>query len=81
MDTRLCVQNESDNLPCSSNSLPHLPDQTALDKTVTEFVRLLQVTKEQARTIEQNTIEQRNSPYWFEVRKFHLTSSYFGTIM
>ena len=81
LDKRLCVQNESDSLPSSSSSLPHLPDQTALNKTVTEFVKSLQVTEEQARTIEQNTIEQRDSPYWFEVRKFRLTSSYFGTIM
>ena len=81
LDTRLCVQNESYSLPANSSGLPHLPDQTALNETVTEFMKSLQVTEDQARAIEQNTIEQRNSPYWFEVRKFRLTSSYFGTIM
>ena len=79
-DSRSCVQNETGSLP-SSSGLPHLPDQSALQKTVTEFINSLQVTEEQARTIEQSTIEQRNSPYWFEVRKFRLTSSYFGIIM
>ena len=60
-DTRLCVQNESDSLPTSSSSLPHLHDH---QKTVTELIKLLQVTEEQARAIyEQKIIEQRNSPY------------------
>ena len=48
------------------------------NKTVTEYDKSLQVTEDQARTIEQNIIEQHNSPYWFEVR-FHLTS-YFDAI-
>ena len=39
LDTRLCVWSESDSLPSNSSSLPHLPDQTALNKTVTEFVK------------------------------------------
>ena len=42
---------------------------------MTEFIKSLQVTEDQARAIEQNTIEQRNSPYWFEVRKFRLSWS------
>lgn len=61
-----------DSLPSSCSSLPHLPDQTVLHKTVTEFIKSLQVTEEQAWTIEQKTIEQRNSPNWFEVIKFRL---------
>ena len=41
LDTRLCVQNESYSLPANSSGLPHLPDQTALNKTVTEFMKSL----------------------------------------
>ena len=49
-------------------------------KKLAEFIKSLRVTEEQARTIEQRTIEQCSSPYWFEVRKFCLTS-YFGIII
>ena len=56
-DSRSCVRNESDRSSSSSSGLPHLPNESALQKTVTEFIKSLQVTEEQARTIEQKTIE------------------------
>ena len=79
LDSRLCV---TDNLaPCSSTThTPELPDDATLNRSITEFIKSLEINEAEARQIERNTIEQRNSPYWFEVRQFRITSSVFGTV-
>ena len=79
LDKRLCVTDTS--IPSSSTThIPQLPDDATLNRTITEFLKSLEIDEAEARQIERDTIEQRNSPYWFEVRRFRLTSSVFGTV-
>lgn len=67
LDSRLCVTDNS--ALCSSTThTPELPDDATLNRSITEFIKSLEINEAEASQIERNTIEQRNSPYWFEVR-------------
>ena len=64
-----------------TSSVTHvLPDACRLKQSVDEFMKSLCVTEGEARKIEQETRQQRNSPEWFSARRFRLTSSVFGEI-
>ena len=58
-----------------------LPGNSHLNDTITAFMENLQVSAAKAREIERDTREQHNSPLWFSVRRFRLTSSLFGAVL
>ena len=58
-----------------------IPSLTDIRENVTAFKRSLEMTAEQLREIEQKTREQRNSHFWFSVRRYRLTASHFGEIL
>ena len=49
--------------------------------TILEFKKSLQVSNEEARSIERSTVLQKDSPSWFRVTKYRITASVFGDIM
>ncbi len=53
-----------------ASAAPCLPDSDSLLQTIEEFTKTLQVTEAEAQSIERETIAQRNSPRWFEVRRY-----------
>ena len=58
-----------------------LPSIESLKKTVQAFKASLSVTEESIRKIERDTREQQTSALWYEVRRYRLTASMFGTIL
>ncbi len=64
-----------------SAATPNLPTISDLQRTVGEFLKSLEVSEEEARSIERKTIGQRESPFWFAVRKYRVTASMFGEVM
>jgi len=48
---------------------------------VEAFKSSLMLTEEAIRKIENGTREQRASSSWYEVRRYHLTASMFGTVL
>jgi hypothetical protein len=65
----------------SASSTPHLPSTSDLESTVEAFIKSLEVSEEEARSIERKTVEQTDSPFWFSVRKYRITASMFGEVM
>lgn len=65
----------------SSTDKPALPNTTTLRNTVDAFKASLHLSDDNIRNIEQQTREQRNSPLWYNVRRYRITSSVFGTIL
>ena len=63
-----------------TTSAHDLPSGHQLKQSIDEFMKSLCVTEDKARDIEQTTRQQRNSPEWFAVRRFRVTSSTFGEI-
>ena len=41
----------------------------------------MEVTQDSAREIERNTTDQRLSPLWFSLHRFHITASNFGAVI
>ena len=64
-----------------STSTPQLPSFSSLQRAVTEFLKSLEVSEDEARLIERKTVGQRDSPYWFFMRKYRITASMFGEVM
>ena len=60
---------------------PGVPDTSSLKETVSAFKESLKVSADKLREIERNTREQRQSPLWFEVRRYRITASRFGEIL
>ena len=60
---------------------PVLPDVATLRQTVEAFKASLALSAEEIRRIESSTRQQRNSGLWFDVRRYRLTSSKFGSII
>lgn len=55
-------------------------DDENLQVAIAAFKDTLKVTADKAREIERKTREQRLSSLWFSVRRYRITSSFFGTI-
>lgn len=66
--------------PLSSSST-EIPSLTGIRESVSAFKKSLERTAEKLREIEQKTREQRNSHFWFIVRRYRLTASHFGEIL
>ena len=64
-----------------STSTPQLPSISSLQRAVTEFLKSLEVSEDEARLIERKTVGQRDSPYWFFMRKYRITASMFGEVL
>ena len=60
---------------------PNLPCSSSLQNTILEFKKSLQVSDEEAHSIERSTVLQKDSPLWFRVRKYRITASVFGDVM
>lgn len=60
---------------------PALPNMPALRSTVNAFKASLAVTDEEIRRIERETVGQRNSSRWYDVRRYRITASIFGIIL
>ena len=60
---------------------PDVPSVGALRTTIEAFKESLKMQPEKIQQIEQSTREQRNSPLWFEVRRYRLTASRFGEVL
>lgn len=59
----------------------NIPDSSSLGATISAFKESLNVTEFDARCIERDTREQRNSSLWFSVRRYKITASIFGVIL
>ena len=59
----------------------NIPDSSSLGTTISAFKESLNVTEFDARYIERDTREQRNSSLWFSVRRYKITASIFGAIL
>ena len=85
---QLCVSLLLDSSFCHSDnpttmgqtSSPNLPSVASLQDTIEAFKHSLKISEHEARHIEQNTREQRNSALWHSVRRYRITSSFFGSI-
>ena len=64
-----------------STSTPQLLSISSLQRAVTEFLKSLEVSEDEARLIERKTVGQRDSPFWFFMRKYRITASKFGEVM
>lgn len=64
-------------VPSSHN----IADTPQLQETVAAFKKSLELTCDEAREIERNTRDQRNSPLWFSVRRHRITASFFGSVL
>ena len=57
-----------------ASSVSHaLPDDSRLKQSIDAFMKSLCVNEDEARKIEQETKQQRNSLEWFSARRFRLT--------
>ena len=61
---------------CLSDTAHSPPDNTTL-RTVEEFKASLNVSDKVTRKIENNTRQQRNSPLWYNVRRYRITALMF----
>ena len=59
---------------------PDPPTVSVIKPTVVAFKETLRMPAEKLRKIEESTREQRDSPLWFAVRRYHITASRFGEI-
>ena len=75
-----CCHGENSTIPAQTSS-PHLPDTASLLDTVAAFKSSLKISEDQARHIEQNTREQRNSVLWHSIRRYRITASFFGSVL
>ena len=66
---------------CPSDTTLSPPDNTTLRRTVEEFKASLNVSDQVIRKIENNTRQQRNSPLWYNVRRYRITASMFGNTL
>ena len=64
-----------------STSAPSLPEQSSLTGTIAAFKDSLKLSEEKIREVEFTTRKQRESNQWFEVRRYRLTSSWFGHVL
>ena len=62
-------------------SEPALPNIVALRETVQAFKDSLTTSGDTIHRIECDTRNQRNSPFWYEVRRYRITASIFGVIL
>lgn len=68
--------------PTLSSSLDAcVPSLSAIRNTVIAFKESLKMPADKLRQVEQNTREQRDSPLWFDVRRYRITASRFGEIL
>ena len=74
-----CCHGENSTIPAQTSS--HLPDTASLLDTVAAFKSSLKISEDQARHIEQNTREQRNSVLWHSIRRYRITASFFGSVL
>lgn len=73
-DKRCCRQS----LSFTSTEIPALP---AIKNSVSAFKDSLKMSERKLREIEQNTRGQRQSYLWYSVRRYRITSSFFGIIL
>lgn len=73
----LQYQCEAPKTPLAHNT----PSLLQLKKTISAFKETLEVTAEKAREIERRTREQLKSPLWYEVRRYRITASMFGSVL
>ncbi len=78
LDAKTRCWNEGEMPPLPSTAAPRLPDINGLQQTVKEFLNSLIVSEEEARAIERRTVGQRESSYWFAVRK--IIQNYFFNV-
>ncbi len=76
----LCVSLLLDPSVCVNTPQQPVLTKEELLKKVEELKKSLKVSEENIREIERTTRNQSNSPKWFEVRRFRLTSSKFGQV-
>ena len=70
--------------PVEATMKPHshnIPDTSSLEATISAFKESLSITEFDARCIERETREQRNSSLWFSVRHYKITASIFGAVL
>ena len=79
LDAKVCPHDDavpSSSLTLTSTTLPSL-EQTS----VSAFKESLTISDEKIREVELNTREQRESSFWFQVRRHRITSSMFGQVL
>ena len=58
-----------------------LPSTESLKQTIEAFKSSLSLNEEKVRKIEHDTRQQKNSSLWFEMRRYRLTASLFGSVL
>ena len=81
LDSKVCPHDDA--VPSSSLTLTSttLPSLEQLQTSVSAFKESLTVSDEKIREVELNTREQRESSFWFQVRRYRITSSLFGQVL
>lgn len=78
-DKTFCYWDSSCGSKIPVNPMP--PSTSALRNTVDAFKASLAVSDETIRKVERDTRQQRNSPGWYNVRRYRLTASMFGYVL